>query len=228
MNRVSAIVLSAGKGKRMNSDISKQYMEFNGKPIIYYTIEAFMQSKVDEIIIVTGKDDIAYVDTEILKKYGLTSKIRIVAGGKERFDSSYNGILAAKDSRYVLIHDGARPCITTDKINEIIDSVKKYNACIVGVPVKDTIKKINEEGVIVDTPARETLWQVQTPQAFDRVSIISAYEKMYKEGTEGITDDAMVMERFSDKKVKMIMGDYSNIKVTTPEDMGLLDVFLKK
>ena len=228
MNKVTAIILSAGKGRRMNSDISKQYMLFLGKPIIYYTIRAFLDSNVDDIILVTGSEDVDFVKEGILCKYGMTEKVKVVEGGKERFDSSYNGIMAAADADYVLIHDGARPCILPESINTLIEHVKKNDACIMGVPVKDTIKVVDKDNNVEDTPDRNTLWQVQTPQAFKRNVIIEAYEKMYDSGDKNITDDSMVVENYSDKKVEIVMGDYSNIKVTTPEDMGLLEAFLKK
>lgn len=225
--KVTSIILSAGKGKRMNSNISKQYMMLNGKPLIYYTLKAFELSNTDEIIIVTGEDDKDYMWHEIVEKYGFKKVGKIVTGGKERYNSSYNGILAANDADYVLVHDAARPCITSTKIDELIDSVKEYKACIPGVQVKDTIKIVNENGEIVDTPDRNKLWQIQTPQAFERAVILAAYKKMIANNDYLVTDDSMVVEKFTDIKVHIITGEYTNIKVTTPEDMRIVEEMIK-
>lgn len=225
--KVTGIILSAGKGKRMNSTISKQYMILNGKPLIYYTLKAFETSIIDDIIIVTGAEDKDYIQNEIVEKYGFKKVGKITAGGKERYNSSYNGILAAVDADYVLIHDAARPCITRAKINELIHSVKQYKACILGVPVKDTIKIANENGEVADTPDRNKLWQIQTPQAFDRELILDAYHKMIAKKDYLVTDDSMVMEKFSGIKVHIIDGEYTNIKVTTPEDMRIVEEMIK-
>ncbi len=226
--KVTSIILSAGKGKRMNSTISKQYMMLNGKPLIYYTLKAFETSITDDIIIVTGEDDKDYIRNDIVEKYEFKKVSKIVSGGKERYNSSYNGILAADDADYVLIHDAARPCITQENINELIHSVKQYKACIPGVPVKDTIKIANENGEVTDTPDRNKLWQIQTPQAFDRELILDAYHKMIAKKDYLVTDDSMVVEKFSDIKVRIIVGEYTNIKVTTPEDMRIVEKMIKK
>lgn len=217
--KVTAIILSAGKGKRMNSRISKQYMLINNKPLLYYTLMAFQNSSVDDIIIVADENDMIYIQNDIIDKYGITKVSKVVLGGKERYNSSYNGILAAENSDYVLIHDAARPCITSGKINELIDSVETFKACILGVPVKDTIKISDNESNVVSTPERNYLWQIQTPQAFERQGILDAYNRMFSGCDEPVTDDSMVIERFSDKKVHILNGEYTNIKVTTPEDM---------
>lgn len=223
---VTAVILAAGVGKRMNRKMAKQYIEINDKPILYYTIKAFEDSTVDEIVIVCGKNDIEYVKNEIVIKYGFKKVINIVAGGKERFDSSYNGIKASHKSEYVLIHDGARPCISSAKISEIASAVREYKACILGVPVKDTIKITDSEGNVANTPDRNSMWQIQTPQAFEKKTLTEAYEKMYESSTIGITDDSMVMEKYSNIPVKVIMGEYENIKVTTPEDLQYIKEFL--
>lgn len=217
--KVAAIILSAGKGKRMNSRISKQYMLIKNKPLLYYTLMAFQNSSVDDIVIVADENDMIYIQDDIIDKYGITKVSKVVRGGKERYNSSYNGILAAENADYVLIHDAARPCITSGKINELIDSVETFKACILGVPVKDTIKISDNESNVVSTPERNYLWQIQTPQAFERQGILDAYNRMFSGCDEPVTDDSMVVERFSDKKVHILNGEYTNIKVTTPEDM---------
>lgn len=222
MGKISAIILSAGKGRRMNSDVSKQYIEVCGKPIIYYTLQSFENSNIDEIILVTSQNDIEYVKESIVEKYGITKVKKIVAGGKERYASVINGLAELDDGDKVLIHDGARPLIKTMQINKIIDSVKIYSACIAAVPVKDTIKIVNTEGYVSSTPDRKYVWQIQTPQAFDVALIKEAYRKMREAGDESITDDAMVVERYTDTEVKLIETDYENIKITTKEDLIFL------
>ncbi|MBQ3544986.1 MAG: 2-C-methyl-D-erythritol 4-phosphate cytidylyltransferase [Lachnospiraceae bacterium] len=219
MKKVNAIILSAGKGKRMNSDVSKQYLEINDKPIIYYTLKSFEKSNVDEIIIVVGKGDVEYVKKEIVDKYNISKITNIVEGGEERYDSVINGLEYLNDEDLVLIHDGARPLIKIEEINKIIDVVKKSGACIAGMPSKDTIKIINKEGVVVSTPERKNVWQIQTPQAFGVEIIKLAYKKMREADDKTITDDAMVIEKYTDTKIKVIETSYENIKVTTPEDL---------
>ena len=230
---ISAIVLSGGSGSRMKSDMPKQYLELNGKPVLYYALKAFQDSCVDEIVIVVGSNYLDFCQKEIVEKYALDKVVSIVEGGKERYHSVYEGLKAVNDKcEYVLIHDGARPLLTNEIIEKSIESVKKDKACVVGVPVKDTIKVIDELGYADATLDRATLWQVQTPQTFDYVLIDEAYKKVFDDMAQGkdvptITDDAMIIEYASDKKVRMIHGDYRNIKVTTPEDMGVAELFLK-
>lgn len=226
--KVTGIILSAGKGKRMNSNISKQYLMLNGKPLIYYTIKSFENSNIDDIIIVTGTGDEDYIKNEIVERYNFQKVSKIATGGKERYNSSYNGILAAQGSDYVLIHDAARPCISSSLINEIIRDVKQYKACVPGVPVKDTIKIADENGDVADTPDRNKLWQIQTPQAFDRELILEAYNKMIEKEDYLVTDDSMVFEKYSDIKVRIVNGEYTNIKATTPEDMRIVEEMIKK
>lgn len=232
MDKITAIVLSAGKGSRMNSDIPKQYMLLDDKPVIYYSLKAFEDSAVTEIILVTGKGDAEYCQNEIVQKYNIKKVTAIVEGGKERYDSVYNGLEAANDPDYVLIHDGARPLLDDEIIADSIEAVKEYDACVVGMPVKDTIKISDKDGYASETPDRNLLWLIQTPQAFSYKLILEAYKKMYSDIEAGktlpaITDDAMVVEYAANKKVKLIKGSYENIKITTPEDIGVAKIFLK-
>ena len=232
MEKITAIVLSAGKGSRMKSDIPKQYMSLNDKPVIYYSLKAFEDSSVSQIVLVTGKEDVAYCEKEIVQKYRFKKVVAVVAGGAERYDSVYCGLLAAPDTDYVLIHDGARPMVDQKIINDSIECVKKAKACVVGMPSKDTIKISDEQNYAIDTPDRKTLWSIQTPQAFSYELICNAYSKLYKDIEQGkdiptITDDAMVVEYATNQKVKLIEGNYENIKITTPEDIFIADIFLK-
>lgn len=225
---ITAIVLAAGTGSRMQSDVPKQYMLIDNKPVLYYSLVAFEESTVDDIILVTSEKDVSYCKREIVEKYHLGKVKNIVSGGSERYWSVKNGLLSANDADYVLIHDAARPCLSVDVIERSIEEVKRCGACTVGVPVKDTIKRVDDTCYGVETPPRQYLWQVQTPQSFMYDDIMKAYRKMEEANDIDITDDTMIMERYLGIKTKMIMGDYCNIKLTTPEDLAIAKIFLEK
>ena len=226
--KCTAIVLAAGKGTRMGTKIHKQYLEICGRPVLYYAINAFEQSDViDDIVLVTGQDEIEYCRKEIVEKYNL-SKVRfIVVGGKERYNSVYNGLKCVEDG-IVFIHDGARPFVDRDTIMRAYNTVITEGACIVAMPVKDTIKISDKEGYVESTPDRSTVWMVQTPQVFSAEIIKAAYDKIMKTDCTGVTDDAMVVEQTMDRKVKFVEGSYMNIKITTPEDLEIGELFVKK
>ena len=224
---VSVILLAAGKGSRMHSDKAKQFLEINGKPLLYYSLRTFDASVADEIILVSGKNDIDYVREEIVEKYGFNKVRKIVPGGKERFNSVSKGLKACdKRNKIIMIHDCARPCVTNRMILDSISGARRYKACTVAMPVKDTIKIVNEEGFGIETPNRNTLYQIQTPQTFDRKILEEAYERLRISGDTDITDDTMIVERYLDIKSKMIEGSYENIKVTTPEDIKIATLYL--
>lgn len=223
-----AIVLAAGSGKRMNSKVHKQYLLLKGKPILYYTLKAFEDSQIDEIILVVGVGEIDYCKKEIVEQYGFKKIQAIVEGGKERYHSVYEGLKVAGEADYVLIHDGARPFVTQSIIEKVMEAVCEYKACVVGMPVKDTVKIADEAAFAKETPNRSAVWTVQTPQAFAYPLIYDAYTKMLEEEDGTITDDAMVVERMTDYKVKLIEGSYRNIKITTPEDLDVAEIFFKK
>ena len=221
-----AIVLAAGQGKRMKSKVQKQFLLIKEKPVLYYTLHAFETSPlISDIILVTGKEEIEYCQQEIVEKYGFTKVRKIVAGGKERYHSVYNGIQAVDEADYVFIHDGARPFVDGEIIERVCNEVIIHKACVVGMPVKDTIKIADEEGFSAQTPDRRKVWQVQTPQTFEYHLIKDAYERLLMEEPEGITDDAMVVETMTDHKVKLVEGSYRNIKITTPEDLDIAALF---
>ena len=231
MNKITAIVLAAGSGSRMKNKTKKQFMEIKGKPVIWYSLFEFEKSRVDEIILVTGKEVIDYCKKEIVEKYNLKKIKNVVAGGSERYESVYNG-LKEVTGNIVLIHDGARPLINNEIIERSIEGTIKSDACVVGVPVKDTIKRADKEGYIIDTPNRSELWITQTPQSFKTDLVKMAYKKMKEELEKGnttlnITDDAMVVEEFTTNQVRFVQGDYKNIKVTTPEDIDIAELFIE-
>lgn len=225
----TAIVLAAGKGSRMQADIPKQYLELNGKPILYYSLRTFEDSFVDEVILVTGKNEIEYCRDQIVKRYGLHKVTHIIEGGAERFLSVYQGLSAAENADYVYIHDGARPFLTRDILHRARQCVLQYKACAAGMPAKDTIKITDEENFAVHTPDRKYVWIVQTPQVFGYALVKEAYDRLICNGGDiSVTDDAMVVETMMDKKVKLFLGSYENIKITTPEDLQIAEKFVEK
>ncbi len=233
-----AIVLAAGRGKRMNTKVAKQYLLLRDKPVLYYALQQFENSFIDHIILVTGAEDIDYCREEIVEKYGFTKVRAIAAGGKERYHSVYQGLLAVKqpldlNEACIYIHDGARPFITADILERARESVLQYGSGVVGMPVKDTIKIADEKGFAVNTPRRSLVWQVQTPQCFLYSEIYTAYNALIEKEAEllaegiAITDDAMVMELLGHRAVKLVEGSYENIKITTPEDLKIAEGFLR-
>ncbi|MBR4759363.1 MAG: 2-C-methyl-D-erythritol 4-phosphate cytidylyltransferase [Lachnospiraceae bacterium] len=241
----AAIVLAAGTGKRMQSDVAKQFLEVDGKPVIYYALKAFEDSKVTDVILVTGEDDIDYCSKQIVQKYGFSKVRAVVAGGAERYHSVARGLesLAGvtdpadgkdwQDPEFVMIHDGARLFVTPALINDLLEKTKVHQACVTGTPVKDTIKVVDDQGFSVSTPNRSSLWAVQTPQSFSYPLILSAYRRLIAQEEEllakgiVVTDDAMVAELMTDTKVQIVRGSYLNTKLTTPEDLLLAERMLE-
>lgn len=218
---ISAIVLAGGRGKRMNYHKSKQFIEIKGKPVLVYTLEKFIYNKsIDEVILVLPEDEVDYCKKEVLQKYSLKVD-RIVIGGKERQDSVFNALEAMEKANIVLIHDGARPFISEKIIEEGIKYANIYGAAAPGVTPKDTIKIKNEDNISVDTPDRNTLVALQTPQCFKYDEIYQCHRKI-KEENAIVTDDTSVVERYG-HKVYLYEGDYTNIKITTPEDLILAE-----
>ena len=231
MSDFAAVVLSAGSGTRMKSDIPKQYMDLNGKPVIYYSLKAFEDAGFSSIILVCGKDDVEYCQKEIVEKYNFKNVKAVVPGGKERYHSVFEGLKAVGETDYVFIHDGARPMISQETIERLKEAVVKEDAAVAGMPVKDTIKIVDEDAYVADTPERKYVWQVQTPQCFAFSIIYEAYASIIQDEEEGwtipaITDDAMVLEYATDHEVKMVEADYRNIKITTPEDLAICQLFM--
>ena len=226
--RCTAIVLAAGQGKRMHSKIQKQFLEIGGKPILYYSMECFQKSPlIQDIILVTGEDMISYCQSEIVEKYGFTKVCKVTAGGKERYDSVYAGLLCCQDTDYVYIHDGARPFVTEEMIQRGYEAVKRTNACVMGMPSKDTVKLADPSGYIKETPDRKIVWNIQTPQIFSYDLIRGAYESIRKKDMSNVTDDAMVVEQETGTKILLVEGSYQNIKITTPEDLAVAEAFLR-
>jgi 2-C-methyl-D-erythritol 4-phosphate cytidylyltransferase len=220
MGKNSVIILAAGKGRRMGESINKQYLNINGYPVLYYTLKAFSKSNdIDEIIVVVAKGEVDYCKEEVIEKYNFSKVKDIVVGGTERQNSVLNGLIAVSNCDIVLIHDGARPFITDSIIGNAIDYANLYGSAACGVIPKDTIKIKDSKGFSLETPQRETLFCVQTPQAFKYDLILDCHKKIHEDGIN-VTDDTMVVERYGNK-VYLYEGSYNNIKITTPEDLEL-------
>lgn len=223
-----AIVVAAGQGKRMKSATQKQFLEIAGKPLLYYSLKCFQySSNIDEVILVTGAEDIAYCQETIVDKYGFDKVSKIIVGGKERYHSVYEGLKACEKCGYVFIHDGARPFVDEKIIAKTRDVVGKYRACVSAVKAKDTIKISNEQGFVKQTPNRDQVWVVQTPQVFEYELLYEAYQKCIAKKVENITDDAMVVETMTQCKIMLVEGNYRNIKVTTPEDLEIAEILVR-
>ena len=274
--KVYAVVLAAGSGRRMHSKQKKQFMEILGKPLYTWSAEKFdSHPAVDGIIITTAEEDIPYMETltEFGKKsgrmdlystcdstitYPLKKLIAIIPGGKERYNSVFNGLneirkieklpeaailqtdhadaetqVSKTADPIVMIHDCARPMLTDAIIDDSLHYAAKYHAAVIGMPVKDTIKILDEEHFVKSTPERSSVWLMETPQSFDFSLIYTAYSKLIQKEQSGgimipVTDDAMVVEAFTGSRVKVVAGTYENIKITTPEDIRIAETYLSK
>ncbi|MGL5245633.1 MAG: 2-C-methyl-D-erythritol 4-phosphate cytidylyltransferase [Sarcina sp.] len=225
MGKVVAVILAGGKGKRMGSDKSKQFIEIEEKPLIYYTLKSFEKClDIDEVILVLPKNEIDYFKNNILNRFNFKVN-KIIEGGLERQDSVYNALKEITDCEVVLIHDGARPFVNLNIINEGIKYAKEFGAAAPGVIPKDTIKVKNKNSFSIETPNRNSLVAVQTPQCFRYNIILKCHERIKKDFIS-VTDDTMAVELFGNK-VFLYEGDYKNIKVTTPEDLILCNEFIK-
>ena len=223
----TAIVLAAGSGRRMGTEIHKQFLPVCGRPVICYSLEVFERSEqIDEIILAAGAGEEEYCRKSIVEEFGFSKVKKIVSGGAERYHSVWNALKETRDG-IVYIHDGARPFVDSEMILRAYECVKESRACAAGMPVKDTIKVVDEEGVVKATPDRRTLWLVQTPQVFETGLVKEAYSKLMEQDEITVTDDAMAVELMTGCPVKMFRGSYENIKITTPEDLVTAEAFVK-
>jgi 2-C-methyl-D-erythritol 4-phosphate cytidylyltransferase len=226
--RSFALIPAAGMGKRMGATINKQYLQLDGLPIVARTISIFEQSPcIEAIYLVIPAEEIPYCREHVVEACGFRKVVEIVPGGRERQNSVMNGLNAMRrnvaDGDVVLIHDGVRPLITTQLLMESIETARSSDGALVAVPAKDTIKTVRD-GIVIDTPPREMLWQAQTPQSFRFATIYDAHTSAERDGFIG-TDDAVLVERRGGI-VRIVRGDYRNIKITTPEDLVLAEAFL--
>ncbi len=247
----TAILLAGGQGKRMGGKVAKQYLELNEKPVLWYSLMAIENSEyIDECILVIRPDDSDFVRDELLAKYFFTKVTRIADAGKERYESVWSGLVSLKGynwkaltaekqeelltdaslcedlpTDYIFIHDGARPFLTEETIKNNYEAVLKYDACVTAVKSKDTVKIVSEDGTVVSTPDRKTVWDIQTPQTFKADLIFEAYRKALYDEREDLTDDAMAVEISGLSKVHVVEGSYENIKITTPKDLTVAEIF---
>ena len=243
----TAVLLAAGQGSRMGTEIRKQYLELGGEPLLARPLRTFLKSSViTDIVLVIPKGDEKFIRETIIPAAlnntsgapdmpGAEGKIRaIIPGGKERYDSVWRGLQAIDwPCDYVFIHDGARPFIQEDALARLLEAVKEQGTAVAAMPSKDTVKIADKDGFVTDTPDRSSVWIVQTPQVFDKMLITGAYEEMMQKLPElnargiRITDDAMAVELMTGRKVKLVPASYSNIKVTTPDDIAAAGALLE-
>lgn len=224
---ISAVIVAAGRGTRMNMEMNKQYIEVCGKPVLAWTLQVFEDTVViDEIILVVNEQELVYCKQQIVEKYKLKKVRTLVAGGKERQDSVYSGLMEVDPScDIVLVHDGARPFVTRKILEESIDAAREFGASCVAVPVKDTIKIEDSNQFVNETLDRSILWAIQTPQTFQFDLLFKAHNKAMEEGFKG-TDDSVLVERMG-VRTKLTMGSYNNIKITTKEDLVMAEAIAR-
>lgn len=228
LDKTGAVIPAAGQGKRMRGEGNKLFLEIAGTPILVYTLRTFQNSKsIEEIVIVAARDEIALIK-KIIEKYNFDKVVKVVEGGERRQHSVQAGIRALSPAiSRVVVHDGARPLLKIKELDHFIQEAQEYDAAIMAVPLKDTVKLVDDKNFVVETPDRDRLRAVQTPQAFCRSLLDKAHKEAEKKGFQG-TDDASLIEWLG-LPVKVLEGSYENIKVTTPEDMCLAEaVFAKR
>jgi 2-C-methyl-D-erythritol 4-phosphate cytidylyltransferase len=221
-NSLGVVVVAAGRGTRMGTAESKQFLMLQDKPVFIYTLEAFAAvPEVNEIVLVTGADDVQRC-REWIDRHQIAKVTDVIVGGSERQHSVHRG-LECLHTEWVMVHDGVRPFVGRDEIQRCLEIAREFGASVLAVPVKDTIKQVNEEGVITATPDRRSLWSIQTPQTFRLSDLLRAHEAAEHEGFLG-TDDSMLVERLG-IPVRVVEGKYTNIKITTPEDLDIAELW---
>jgi 2-C-methyl-D-erythritol 4-phosphate cytidylyltransferase len=227
--RVIALIPAAGIGKRMGAGINKQYLRLAGMPILAHTLQVFEQAPfVDTVYLIIPEEEIEFCRDNVVERYGFTKVRGIVPGGRERQHSVINGLRAIEDisgDDVIIIHDGVRPFVTLPVLERSVKVAGSHDGALVAVPVKDTVK-IAQDGIVLETPRRESLWLAQTPQTFRYAIIRDAHERAESDGFLG-TDDSSLVERLG-KSVHIVTGDYGNFKITTPEDLVLAEAFLSE
>lgn len=229
-NHCTAVLLSAGRGSRMHSEIPKQYLPLAGKPVLWYSLNTIEQSNIiDDCVLVCGADDIEYVKKEIVSAYNFRKVCAVLPGGAERYASVANALHYLAGGRntdgFIFIHDGARPFLTETILRGTYEAVRRFHACVAAVPSKDTVKIADADGFVAQTPDRRCVWNIQTPQVFDAALIENAYARLTERLPElqqkgiAVTDDAGVVELMTDCRVKLVEASYTNLKITTPEDL---------
>ena len=218
--KLTAVIVAGGSGKRMGTAVPKQYLELGGAPVLVHTLRAFAGwERLDDIVLVAAEDQIPYCREQIIEKYAIPKIRAVTAGGRERYESVYRGLLACEGTDYVFIQDAVRPFVTREILERGWKTARRFGNAVCGVPAKDTVKIADGDGIVTQTPPRERVWMVQTPQIFRYGLIRDAYEAVRQTEQTGITDDAMVLEVGGRQNVHMFTGAYTNIKITTPDDL---------
>lgn len=228
MSSLGVVIVAAGQGSRMRTKENKQYLPLAGKPILIHTLERFASHpEISLITVVVPPGDEKRV-SELAARYGITDKIAtITAGGSERQHSVLRGLVTLQDQvDLVLVHDAVRPFVTHEMISAVAKEAMAHGAAVLAVPVKDTIKIAGLDGMVSSTPDRQSLWAVQTPQAFRVSLLLRAYEQARRDEFLG-TDDASLVERLGES-VKIVSGDYTNIKLTTPDDLHWAEHYIER
>ena len=223
---VAAVFPAAGQGKRMRAGMNKVFLELAGLPILVHTLRRFSQStKIDYLVVVVAAEEVEEIQS-LLRRIPHLKPFQVVAGSTERQYSIANGLaVLPEEAEIVLVHDAARPLVTVQTIDGVVKAAQETGGAVAAVPEKNTVKIISPDGIVVKTPPRETLWEVQTPQGFRRDLLLKAYQKAKEENFLG-TDDSSLVERLQ-VPIKVVESDYRNIKVTTPEDLIIAEALIR-
>ncbi len=222
--KVVCVVPSAGRGKRLGSNQHKPFVKLGKKPILAHTLKVLNDSRYIDTVIVAVSRGRLKACGRLIRKYGFKKVRAVIAGGKSRFDSVRNGIREAPEADFILIHDGARPLVNGDLVRRVLLAAKKSGAAISATPLKQTLKRAGKNLFVSKTPERKLLWEAQTPQVFEKKMITDAYRVP---ASRGATDDASLVEKLG-HKVKIVKGSSRNIKITTPEDLALAEILMKR
>lgn len=227
-NSLRVVIAAAGLGSRMNSKLNKQYMMIKGRPVLAYALDTFENfDSVESIVVVANPAEIEYCENEIIKKYAYQKVMGVIPGGRERQDSVWLGMNAFENRTGLLaIHDGARPLLTKQLLEELLLAAHRWDAAVPGVLARDTLKMVDDEGFVVNTLNRASIVAVQTPQVFKFEMLWKAFEMAYAEGIYG-TDDAFLFEKYIGR-VKIVKSDNRNLKITTPEDIAVAQSLLSR
>jgi len=227
VNNLRVVIAAAGKGSRMKSGINKQYMLLNSRPILSYSLDFFEKLDiVEQIVVVTGEHELDYCEQEVIKRFKYNKVSAVLPGGKERQDSVLIGLhKLGPDTDLVAVHDGARPLLSSGLFFRLFKQAEEWGAAIPGIPSKDTLKMVDGESFVRQTLDRTSVYAIQTPQIFKYAELMTAYQKAYEENFQG-TDDASLFERYIGR-VRVVEGEYNNLKITTPEDLIIAEALLK-
>lgn len=227
-DNLRVVIAAAGQGSRMGTKTNKQFIMLNQKPVITYSLDFFeKQDAVDEIVVVTSAKELDFCRNEIIARNKYQKISAVLTGGQQRQDSVWSALqYLGQDTDYVAVHDGARPLLSADVLNRLLEAAEDWGAAIPGVPSRDTIKMINKDSFVRQTLDRNVIYSIQTPQVFKFKELYTAYKYAEEEGFYA-TDDAALFEKYIGQ-VKVVEGDYDNIKITTPLDLVIAQTLLTR